>query len=73
MGSLARKAGPGRPRELGKGDDERATNAVVRLADSHRAELDALIGDGKAANRSEAMRSLIEESAKRRARQHHRL
>lgn len=39
-----------------------------RVGDQHLAELDALVADGWAADRSAAVRKLIDQSAKRRAR-----
>jgi hypothetical protein len=74
LGAMAKKkrepekhAG-GRPRTgAGADDDERATNAVVRLGGSHRDELDALIAEHGLADRSKAVRWLIEQSAARRA------
>lgn len=61
--------GPGRPRTVaGEDDEERSTNAVVRLGDAHRDELDALMADHSLKDRSKAVRWLIEQSAERRAR-----
>lgn len=61
--------GPGRPRTLtAEGDEDRARNAVIRLAERHRAELEALQADGHGSSLSGAVHWLIEESARRRAR-----
>lgn len=58
----------GRPRSVaGEDDEDRSTNAVVRLGERHRAELEALIADGHGPTKSHAVRYLIEQSAKRRA------
>lgn len=57
--------GPGRPSlsgEAGKTDQ-----VTVRLTDAHRAELDALVSEGRAGSRAEAIRVLVEESAARRS------
>jgi hypothetical protein len=65
---LSKLRGPGRPRTVaGEGDEDRATNAVVRLGQAHRDELDALVEDGVAGDRSKAVRWLIEQSAAKRA------
>lgn len=67
--TLADMAKMGRPRSVAAEDDEeRSSNQVVRLGERHRAELDALMADLGLADRSKAVRHLIEESAKRRAR-----
>lgn len=58
----------GRPRTVtGSDEKERAKNTVVRLAARHEAELRRLMDEGKGANKSEAVRWLIEQSAEARA------
>ena len=53
--------GPGRPRSVAAADDEgRSSNAVVRLADRHRAALDEAVAAAVAANRSAVIRELVE-------------
>lgn len=66
MARGGKRPGAGRPREVG---GERTVTRSIKLADpDDTAELAALVEDGHGTTESDAIRHLIRESARRRAR-----